>query len=175
MITLWLQVLPFVGLLVVGVLAGRINERMHFRRLDQREGDLQDMLVNDCRRPPQGVISSLGLVTGEVVIGSDYFRTFVTRLRKLIGGELRGFESMMDRARREALVRMLEKARQRGANAVVNVRFETSNIGVMKKNHNAAMVELYAYGTALSVGTARGAFGSETRIGMPPDGSQKPA
>ena len=55
----------------------------------------------------------------------------------------------MERARREALLRMVESAKGMGANAVANVRFETSNIGNMRRKRAAAMVEMYAYGTAI--------------------------
>ncbi|MGB0715360.1 MAG: YbjQ family protein [Phycisphaerae bacterium] len=148
---LWLQFLPILIFLCVGIFAGGFNERRHYRRLARREAEVEHIFVNDCRSVPHGHMHSMGLVTGEVVIASDYFKTFVTTLRKLIGGELRAFESLMERARREALLRMKDQALQMGANAVINVRFESSNIGMMRKNRPAAMVEMYAYGTAVRV------------------------
>ena len=93
--------------------------------------------------------SRLKVADYEVVIASDYFKTFAASLRKLVGGELRTYESLMERARREALLRMLESARRLGANCVLNVRFSTSNIGTARRRQAAAMVEVYAYGTAL--------------------------
>ncbi len=144
------QVLPILALLILGFSIGTIVERAHFRRLDARERALDDMLVTDLRSPPSGAkVENRGLVTGEAVIASDYFKTFAASLRKLVGGELHTFESLMVRARREALVRMLESARSGGANGVINVRFATSNIGSMRRNKKAAMVEMYAYGTAI--------------------------
>jgi uncharacterized protein YbjQ (UPF0145 family) len=125
---------------------------MHFRRLAGREAALSHILVTDLRSLPPGCAAEpFGLVTGEVVISSDYFKTFVASLKKLIGGELRTFETLMERARREALVRALESADRMGANRLVNVRFATSNIGSMKRKRMAAMVEMYAYGTAIYV------------------------
>ncbi len=113
------------------------------------------MLVTDTRTlPTAGSIQGRGLVVGQVVIASDYFKTFAATLRKLVGGELHTFESLMVRARREALVRMLASARERGANGVINVRFASSNVGSMRRRQAAAMVEMYAYGTALFIGDA---------------------
>ncbi len=152
---LFIQVLPVVVLLILGFSIGTVVERAHFKRLAAREAALGDMLVTNLRRPPEGVdVRTYGLVVGEVVIASDYFKTFTAALRKLIGGELYTFESLMVRARREALLRMLESAKSMGANAVANVRFATSNIGSVGRKRAAAMVEMYAYGTAIHVNPA---------------------
>jgi uncharacterized protein YbjQ (UPF0145 family) len=137
------------ALLTFGFTIGSWVERAHFRRLAIREQALRDILVTDLKTVPRDCdVKAFGLVTGEVVIASDYFKTFAASLRKLIGGELHAFESLMERARREALLRMVESAKGMGANAVANVRFETSNIGSMRRKRAAAMVEMYAYGTA---------------------------
>lgn len=149
---LLLPYLPIAVLLILGFSVGSWVERAHFKRLAVREAALADMLVTDLKTLPAGCDAGVfGLVTGEVVIASDYFKTFAAKLRKLVGGELRTFESLMVRARREALVRMMESARRMGADAVVNVRFSTSNIGSMQRRRQAAMVEIYAYGTAIRV------------------------
>ena len=143
------QLGPIVVLLFLGFSVGSFVERRHFRRLLQRESALSDLLVTDTKTPGPGRTETLGLVVGEVVIASDYFKTFAAKLRSLIGGELRTFESLMVRARREAVVRMLESAKALGADSVINVRFATSNIGSMRRKRTAAMVEIYAYGTAM--------------------------
>lgn len=148
----WIQVVPVIVLLILGLFTGTWVERRHFRRLARREAALRHILVTDLRTLPPGCAAEpFELVTGEVVIASDYFKTFAATLKKLLGGELRTFETLMERARREALLRMLESAERIGANGVVNVRFATSNIGSMKRNRKAAMVEMYAYGTAIYV------------------------
>lgn len=148
----WLQIVPVVVFLILGLLAGTWVERRHFRRLATREAQLSHMLVTDLRQLPSGCVPEpCALVIGEVVIASDYFKTFAAQLRKLVGGELRTFETLMERARREALLRMMERAHDMGANRVVNVRFATSNIGSLRRNQRAAMVEMYAYGTAICV------------------------
>ncbi len=146
---LLIQLGPVVALLVLGFSVGSFVERRHLRRLAIRELALADLLVTASRTVESGRSEALGLVVGEVVIASDYFKSFVARLRSIVGGELGTFESLMERARREALVRMLESAKGLGADSVINVRFATSNIGSMAAKRPSAMVEMYAYGTAI--------------------------
>lgn len=137
------------ALLILGFSIGTLTERAHFKRLAKHEAGLKHIVLSDLRTFPRPETSApFGLVTGEVVIASDYFKTFAAALRKIVGGELRAYESLMDRARREAMVRMMRSAADMGATHVVNIRFSTSNIGSMRRR-GAAMVEMYAYGTAM--------------------------
>lgn len=148
----WLQIVPSAVLIVLGFTVGGFVERRHFKRLAVAEAALSDMLVTDLTVLPYGTATQLcGLVTGEVVIASDYFKTVAAKIKGLFGGELRTFETMIERARREALVRLVTHAKEIGANRVYNVRFESSNIGAVRRNKASAMVELCAYGTAVYV------------------------
>jgi len=139
-------------LIALGWGVGRTVEAAHLRRLDRLEADLLTIPITNLKRPPTGVDGAGGmLVVGAVVIASDYFKTFVASLRKLIGGEVRSYERLMLRARREAVCRMMHDARKMGATAVINVRYETSSIGRMSRNPSP-MVEVIAYGTAVLPG-----------------------
>ena len=93
-------------------------------------------------------IKKSSVVTGSVVIATDYFKVFAAGLRSIFGGEIKSYQSLMTRARREALVRMLCEAREHGYQSVWNVRFETSTIQG-KKRKKAGGVEAHAYGTAV--------------------------
>ena len=137
-------------LLLVGLIVGRARERSHLRSLERRERDLADMLVTDIKTFPGGLDASRGaaLVMGEAVIATDYLKTFLASLRKLVGGELHSYESLMTRARREAILRMLDDARRQGYNAVCNLRLDCADIGGMTGARGAAMVEVFATGTA---------------------------
>ncbi|NJL18995.1 MAG: YbjQ family protein [Bdellovibrionaceae bacterium] len=105
------------------------------------------MLYNNLRTLPSNwTVSDPALVSGTAVISTDYFKTFVAGLRNLFGGNIRSLETLCERARRQAIVRMLEEARDRGANVVWNVRLETSTIGSAKGQPGA--VEVIAWGTA---------------------------
>ncbi len=148
----WFQILPIAILLILGFTVGSVVERMHFRRLARREAALSYMLVTDTKSMPVTTTGeSCGLVVGEVVIAADYFKTFLAGLRKLVGGNLRTYETLMERARREAILRMMESAQGMGANRVINIRLASSDIGGMRRRRRAAMVEMYAFGTAIYV------------------------
>lgn len=96
---------------------------------------------------PQALESQL--FVGSVVIASDYFKSFAAGLRNLVGGRVIVYESLLDRGRREAVLRMKEDAIAWGATQIVNVRFETSSIGGQSSKSKNAMVEVMAYGTAI--------------------------
>lgn len=138
-----------IALLLVGFFVGAAVERSHLRDLDTRETRSAGILrVNLLRLPSNWRSESAGLVVGQVVVSSDYFKTFRMRVRNVFGGESRAMVTLMTRARREAVLRMVEEAAAAGANAVWNVRIDTSEIGGAK---GAIMVEAFAYGTALKV------------------------
>lgn len=83
-----------------------------------------------------------------MVISSDFFKTFIAGLLNLIGGEISTYESLLDRARREAMLRMEEAALAWGANQVVNVRIQTAELSA-NSGQGVVAVEVIAYGTAL--------------------------
>lgn len=136
-------------LLLAALVAGRLVEAAHFRRLAMRERELADILVSGQRwLPPNWQASEPRLVTGSVVIANDYFKVFAAGIRKIFGGRIRSFETLVERARREAVVRMLDEARAAGANAVWNVRIETASLGGEQARSG---IEAIAYGTALRI------------------------
>lgn len=138
-------------LLIVGFIVGKSVELTHFRSLEIREAALSHIAWSNLRTlPSDWRVESGALVHGQAVIGSDHFKTFASGIRNLFGGRHRSLETVMERARREALVRMLAEAERLGAHAVWNVRMETSNIasgGGLGRGLIAA--EIYAFGTAL--------------------------
>jgi uncharacterized protein YbjQ (UPF0145 family) len=101
------------------------------------------------RFPPLTQRASQALVTGSVVVSEDYFKRVVSGLQSLFGGRLRAYESLLDRARREAVLRMKQEARDKGAKMIINVKFQTFSIpGRNPKSFGA--IEVMAYGTALT-------------------------
>lgn len=150
LIQLGVYLLPLLFAFGVGTLV----ERAHFRRLEAAEAGQRDIIVSNLRRGDIGIAGaeSLGLVVGDVVISTDYFKSFAANLKKLVGGELRTYESLLERARREAVVRMVAEAQSRGADRVTNVRFSTSSITggpSAGRKRVAVMVEVVASGTAI--------------------------
>jgi uncharacterized protein YbjQ (UPF0145 family) len=91
-------------------------------------------------------------VTGHVVVSVDYFKRFVAGLRGLFGGRISSYESLLDRARREAVLRMKASAMHEGYHAIVNVRLETSCLAKSARNNKkTAGVEVLAFGTGIKM------------------------
>jgi uncharacterized protein YbjQ (UPF0145 family) len=133
------------GLILMGFVVGRIRERQHLAELDRREAATASITVVDIKTLPPGTDAAGGaLVMGEVVIAADYFKTFAASLRTLVGGEVKAYQTMLSRARREAKLRMIEQAQQLGSDLVVNVRFEWSAVGPQLPS-----AEIFCYGTAI--------------------------
>jgi uncharacterized protein YbjQ (UPF0145 family) len=102
--------------------------------------------------PPDWNAGSSDLVTGSVVISLDYFKRIIAGLRGIIGGRIKTYEPLLDRARREALLRMTEEAKRRGFHAVINVRLDTSRLANAAGNgRGTAGVEMLATGTAITL------------------------
>lgn len=144
----YLELIVFLVLLVIGYVAGRVAEQRHYRSIRSREKTNADIHVFSNRFPPLTRQAQQALVSGSVVVSEDYFKRFVASLRKIVGGRLASYESLLDRARREAVLRMKEEARRHGASIIVNVKFSTSSISGNNPN-GMGTVELLAYGTAL--------------------------
>ena len=145
-VTLALYVGLPAAVLFVGWLAGHLSETKHERSLAAREEALKDVETTDLRNPLgfAGAEGPCSLVSGEAVVASDTFKTWVFGLKNIVGGESKTFTRLFDRARREALLRMKERARELGCNAVCNVRFDSADIGgnaagAKKKGSNMAV------------------------------------
>lgn len=146
-----LNVVPVVVLIIIGFTVGSYRERRHYRQLAEREAKNQDVGVVNLREviSPE-TVGGATLVMGQAVIASDYFKSFIASLKKLVGGELQTYERLMERARREALLRAIDRAREVGATELWNIRYETSNIMSGRGNQFAISVEVFAYGTAIT-------------------------
>jgi len=138
----------FVTLVVIGYVVGRILEARHYRSIRAREQELRDVMVFASRFPPTLEPLRQDLVAGSVVVSTDYFKRVVAGLQSIVGGRLKSYESLLDRARREAILRMKAEARGRGSKMIVNVKFQTFSIPGRKPG-SLVGVEMLAYGTAL--------------------------
>jgi len=136
-------------LLALGYFFGRIAEKRHYKSIIERESQLRHIAAIASRIPPASSqpVASI-LVTGSVVISVDYFKRFLASLRSLIGGKVVAYESLLDRARREAILRMKENAAKLGADKVFNIKLETASISKSAKG-KIGSIEVLAYGTAL--------------------------
>lgn len=85
-----------------------------------------------------------GLVSGSTVRAKNVGRDILSGLKNLVGGELRSYTQLLNEGREQAIERMKQEAENRGANAILNVRFETSSVA-------QGAVEIYVYGTAVKI------------------------
>jgi uncharacterized protein YbjQ (UPF0145 family) len=141
----------FVVLLMIGLFFGRASEQRHFRELATIEDTLRDIVVCSGRGAADGGgFRGATLVVGSVVIAEDYFKRFAAAIKGLLGGRIVSYESLLERGRREAIVRMKEQARQLGATQVVSVRLETASLSEDFSGRRPMFsAEFIAYGTAL--------------------------
>lgn len=148
-----MEILIFLVLLILGYVFGQLAESRHFKSIIAREKETLSMPVMTLKTvPPQITHCNTQLVSGSVVISIDFFKKFVAGLRGLIGGRMRSYESLLDRARREAILRMKQDALKLGAKMIVNVRIETASINKNSSRKQAVgSVEVVAYGTAISI------------------------
>lgn len=90
------------------------------------------------------VTKHLGLVRGNTIRARHIGKDILAALRNLVGGEIAEYTKLLGESREQAIDRMVEEARRLGANAIVGVRFSTSEV----TTHAA---EILAYGTAVVV------------------------
>lgn len=88
------------------------------------------------------IVEHLGVVSGSTIRARHVGKDILAMLRMLVGGELPEYTEMMADSREQSLQRMTEKANELGADAVVNVRFNTAMV-------MQATAEIMAYGTAV--------------------------
>ncbi len=145
-----MDLIIFLVLMLLGYGFGRYAERRHYESIIEREKKYrQKILLIQSRIPPESSHKlDSKLVTGSVVISVDYFKRFLAGLRSFFGGRVKSYENLVDRARREAILRMQERALKLGADQVINLRIETSSISKGRKQ-KIGSVEVLAYGTAL--------------------------
>jgi uncharacterized protein YbjQ (UPF0145 family) len=86
----------------------------------------------------------LGLAFGLTVRSRGMGGNMAAGLKSLVGGEIRSYTKLLEDARREAVDRLVENSTAMGANAVVMMRFDSSEMG-------QTMSEIVAYGTAMVV------------------------
>ena len=137
-------------LLLLAYFLGSQLESNHYKSIREREAATKDMVAINFPRFPFDV-ERADMVMGSVVVSHDHFKRFLAQLRIIVGGRIKSYEPLLDRARREAVLRMKEQALAHGHNTVVNIRLETSRLANSQRGgKGTAGVEMLAYGTALT-------------------------
>jgi uncharacterized protein YbjQ (UPF0145 family) len=152
-VTRYFDLIFFLALVTLGYTAGSYAERKHYASIIRREREqLKFQVMTAEAFFAEGRVKKAFLVSGSAVISIDYFKRMLAILRNIFGGRIKAYESLVDRARREAILRMKEQAMGKGAHMVVNLRLETSTIGnSANRKGKLGSVEVVAYGTAVAL------------------------
>jgi uncharacterized protein YbjQ (UPF0145 family) len=139
----------FLILLVLGFVFGKLSESRHYRSIQAREEMFVRLPTTSCKKPMGNnpLINHAQLVHGHVVISVDYFKQILAGLRNFFGGTIQAYETLLDRTRREAVLRMKESCPT--ADQILNLRIETSSISKGGSGDRIGSVEVLAYGTAI--------------------------
>ena len=141
----------FLILMALGYGVGSLAERRHYKSIVRREKafiNLPAVTLKTAHYTPDQVASTR-LVYGSAVISIDYFKKILAGLRNIFGGTVKSYESLVDRARREATLRMKEMAGD--ADVIVNLRIETASVGKQANKKSVGCLEAIAYGTAITL------------------------
>lgn len=145
-----INLIIFVFLVALGYFAGTVAEKNHYKSIKEREKKFLNMPAVTIRKlEDESKIESANFVSGSVVVSVDYFKRILAALRNIVGGEVMSYETLLDRGRREAVLRMKESAF--GADMIVNMRLETSTISGKSNRKAVGTVEVIAYGTAIKM------------------------
>jgi uncharacterized protein YbjQ (UPF0145 family) len=129
------------GLVALGYTVGSQRERQHYKSLSVRENTFQDIGLRSNKRLPKDATDTK-MIMASVVIATDYFKNVATNIKNMIGGGLHSQELLMDRAKREATIRLREKAAGWGAKEVFGFRIDTVAL-------DGKGIEVFVYGTAV--------------------------
>jgi len=136
----------FATLLILGYIFGTFSEKKHYKSIIEREEKFKNLPTIMLKKPLNpNEIKESKLVNGSVVISIDFFKKFVASLINIFGGNVTVYETLIDRARREAILRMKEDGST--ASEIINIRIETSSISQNSKSIGS--IEVLAYGTAI--------------------------
>ncbi|KAF3888520.1 MULTISPECIES: YbjQ family protein [Nostocales] len=94
------------------------------------------------------VDSYLGIVTAEVVYGSNFLRDFFASIRDIIGGRTGSYERLFEQGQQKAIEELSLRARRLGADAVIGIEIDTGTINV---DQSGVLILITATGTAVKL------------------------
>ena len=146
-----ITIITFLSLLCLGYGVGSYIETKHYKEIKQREHKTRHItVINYGAKQKLPPAYEADIFVGSVVISADYFKMFAAYLRNLVGGRMKAYDSILDRGRREAVLRMKEQAIAWGATKILNMRLETSSINNQAiSGEGLFSVEVIAYGTGI--------------------------
>ncbi|MBR2157148.1 MAG: heavy metal-binding domain-containing protein [Campylobacter sp.] len=139
------DIIIFLVLLALGYFFGSAAEANHYKSIKKRELKFLRIPTTNKKFPMRSdEIANSALVQGSV-ISVDYFKRIYASVINIFGGKVVPYESLLDRARREAVLRLKESAST--ADEFMNLRIETASI--TKNTKSVGSIEVFAYATAI--------------------------
>ncbi len=143
-----LNLIVFVSLILIGYTAGKRLEKRHYKSIHEREMKfLQRPTTTTKTLPGNQSVQQASMAIGAVVVSVDYFKRFLATIRMIFGGEVSSYASLIDRGKREAILRMKESCPN--ADLYLNFRLETAAISQGRRN-KVGSIEFVAYSTAIN-------------------------
>lgn len=140
-----------VFVIILAMFTGTILEKKHYASIHEREEKYKRLpAIPSADFDFEHPVAETRMVCGSVVVSIDYFKKFLANLRNIFGGRISSYESLLDRGRREAILRMKEEFP--AADIIVNLRMETSSVSqgnMNSKSNSLGSIEVLAYGTAV--------------------------
>lgn len=136
---------------LAAMITGTLIERNHLKSLARREEALSGkILIHNRKRLTISDPKRYEMVYGEVVIGADRFKTWLAKWRNLVGGKMGSLSPVVDRARREALLRAAESAHGKGYTELANIRYSLVSLKMGDPRRQELMLGVQVYGTAFA-------------------------
>lgn len=143
----------FVVIVLLGLFFGKYIEKKHYASIVEREEKYKNIVVlsdKDTRNMKNISEDNSLLITEGTVVSIDAFKKLMAAFVNIFGWRVKAYESLVDRARREAILKVKETAYENDYNALVNLRIETSSISKNAKQRVWA-VEALAYASGVKI------------------------
>jgi len=146
-----MEFLLILFLIFLGFFAGSLNEKIHYRKIAEEEMKGRCLpLVSFQKEILYGKrVEEAKLLSGSVVVSLDYFKRILAGINNIFGGRVSAYETLLDRGRREAVIRLKRDAA--GFDAVINLRIDTAILG-----GKVGCIEVLAHGTAVKYASNAG-------------------
>ncbi len=144
------DLLILLSLVILWFVVWSILEKRHFKSIEEREVKYKEIIQITKTDSKKMKIENGELLSWNVVISIDFFKKFIASFINFFGWRLFVYESLLDRARREAILRIKEEAHKKWYNCLANLKIETSSISKWKK-WSIGSVEILAYATAVNL------------------------
>lgn len=147
-----MELIIFITLVILGLVFWKINESRHYKSIVEREEKYKHIFVMNDTDARNFSLTGGELIYGSTAVSIDYFKKIVAGFINFFWGKITVYERILDRARREATLRVKEQAVAKGYNCIVNLKVDTSTINGKNPN-STACAEVLASATWVNLTT----------------------